>query len=52
MAALWKAIAHANEPVRMKTSITCTKNWLPYSPMATKNGPAGFCASSMSDDSG
>ena len=38
MVTLWKAIAHANEPVRISTCMRSLKNTLPYCSMARKNG--------------
>ena len=41
MATLWKAIAQANEPVRMSTCMIVASQFVPKSRMATKNGPLG-----------
>src|SRR3712207_8909870 len=49
---LWKAIAHAKAPVRMRISIAVLSPSEPKSAIATKNGPSGFCASLTSEDSG
>ena len=38
MVTLWKAIAQANEPVRISTCMTSFRNTLPYCSMARKNG--------------
>ena len=47
MAMLWKAIAHAKLPVRIRICMIVARPCVPNSCIAVKNGP-GFCASATS----